>query len=80
MYEIPIIDNIATGKNIEKLRKKNGYSVKQLQEILLLGSPQAIYKWQWGQTIPDIQNLVTLAKLFNCQIEDILVFEDTNKG
>lgn len=76
MNKFPVINNIETGKRIEQLRKKNGYTVKQLQEVFSFTSPQSIYKWQWGETLPDIQNLLMLAKLFNCKIEDILVYEE----
>ena len=72
----PVINNIETGKRIEQLRKINGYSVKQLQEVFGFTSPQSIYKWQWGETLPDIANLLMLAKLFNCKIEEILVYDD----
>lgn len=72
----PVINNIETGKRIEQLRKNNGYTVKQLQDVFGFTSPQSIYKWQWGDTLPDISNLLMLAKLFNCTIEEILVYED----
>lgn len=75
MYNLPIIDNIETGKRIEQLRKENHYTVKELQKIFCFSSPQAIYKWQWGETLPDIQNLLTLAQLFDCKVEDILVYD-----
>ena len=35
--------------------------------------PQAIYKWQWGQCLPSIDNLFALSKLFNTSIDEILV-------
>ena len=74
--KFPVINNIETGKRIEQLRKDNYFTVKQLQEIFNFTSPQSIYKWQWGETLPDIQNLLMLAKLFDCKIEDILVYDD----
>ena len=76
MVKFPVINNIETGKRIEQLRKQNGYTVKQLQEIFSFTSPQSIYKWQWDETLPDIQNLLMLAKIFNCSIEDIIVYEE----
>lgn len=69
----PVLDIVATGKNIKYLREQAGVSVKELQEILGFTTPQAIYKWQWGDTLPDIQNLLLMAKLFNVSVEDILV-------
>ena len=44
MFNIPTVDLVTTGKNIEKLRKETGLSVKELQNIFGLGTPQAIYK------------------------------------
>lgn len=43
MVTMPTIDTIRTGHRIEKLRILSGLSVKQLQKILGLGTPQAIY-------------------------------------
>ena len=42
MQEIPVIDVIATGQNIARLRTVAGLSVKDLQEILGFANPQAI--------------------------------------
>lgn len=73
MCMIPIIDMVATGKNIEILRKQRGMSVRELQEIFGFRTPQAIYKWQHGATMPTIDNLVVLAHVFEVRIDDILV-------
>lgn len=72
----PVIDLVKTGINIKKLREKAGISVVELQEILGFTTPQAIYKWQWGKTLPDIENLLLMAKLFNVKVEDVLVVKD----
>ena len=52
------IDMEATGKNIARLREENGLSVKDLQNIFGFATPQAIYKWQRGQALPTVDNLV----------------------
>ena len=36
-------------------------------------SCQAIYRWQRGDALPSIDNLVILADLFGVQIDDIIV-------
>lgn len=77
MYNIPTINMIKTGEKITELRKKSGLSVRQLQEIFGFATPQAIYKWQQGVTLPAIDNLVVLATLFNVKVEDILVTDET---
>ena len=75
MFNIPTVDLVATGKNIEKLRKEAGLSVKELQNIFGFGTPQAIYKWQHGTTLPTVDNLVLLSALFKVSIDEILVVD-----
>ena len=48
-------------------------TVKDLQEILGLATPQAIYKWQQGRGLPAVDNLVVLATVFHVTVDDILV-------
>ena len=70
---VPVIDPLQTGDNITQLRERAGITVKQLQEVFGFATPQAIYKWQRGATIPSIDNLIILSDLFHITIEDILV-------
>lgn len=73
MFTMPAIDMAQTGKNIVKLRKAAGLSVKNLQDAFGFSTPQAIYKWQQGIALPTIDNLVVLAALLNVKIDDIIV-------
>lgn len=73
MFNMPAIDMAATGKNIMDLREKAGLTVKELQDLFGFATPQAIYKWQHGTTMPTIDNLVVLAAIFQVRIDDILV-------
>ena len=75
MYAMPTIDMVATGKNIERLRKNAGISVRDLQDVFGFGTPQAIYKWQHETAMPTIDNLVVLADVLQVRIDDILVVE-----
>ena len=72
---LPVIDLVKTGNNIKALMVKNNISVSKLQDILGFTSPQAIYKWFWGQSLPSVDNLVILSRILNVSIEDILVIE-----
>ena len=74
---IPTVDLALTGANIVNLRKAAGLSVHDLQMVFGFNSPQAIYKWQNGATLPTIDNLVVLAALFGVRIDDILVTKHT---
>ena len=75
MFVMPTIDMVATGKNIEMLRKAAGISVRDLQDVFGFGTPQAIYKWQHGAAMPTIDNLVVLAAVLQVKIDDILVVD-----
>ena len=75
MYAMPTIDMMETGKNIERLRKLAGISVRDLQNVFGFGTPQAIYKWQHGTAMPTIDNLVVLADVLQVRIVDILVID-----
>ena len=73
---IPTIDMERTGQNINRLRNLAGVSVRDLQHIFGFATPQAIYKWQHGTTLPTIDNLVVLAAVLDVRIDDILVMTD----
>ena len=51
-------------------------TVRDLQDIFGFHTPQAIYKWQRGDAMPTVDNLVVLAAAFHVDIEDILVVRD----
>ena len=71
--EFPVIDPIATGKNILSLRKEKGLTVRDLQEFFGFEEPQAIYRWQYGKTLPSVDNLYALSLILEVPIERILV-------
>ena len=71
----PVINMKATGANIQQLRKRSGLSVTDLQEYFGFDAPQAIYKWQRGETLPSTDNLLALGYLLEVPIEKILVFQ-----
>ena len=73
MLDLPTIDPVLTGENIIRLRKQAGLSVHDLQCIFGFNSPQAIYKWQCGASLPSIDNLIVLAKVLQVRMDDILV-------
>lgn len=69
----PVIDPAATGRNILRLRQERGYTVRDLQQFFGFEEPQAIYKWQRGQSLPSIDNLYALSHLFQISMNEILV-------
>ena len=73
--DLPVIDMIATGHNIERLRRAAGLSVRELQEVFGFSTPQAIYKWQRGSALPTLDNMAALSLVLRVSIEDILIYE-----
>lgn len=71
--KFPVIDMIATGENIIRLRKERGLTVRDLQAYFGFEEPQAIYKWQRGKSLPSVDNLYALGVLLNVPMEAILV-------
>ena len=67
------IDMIETGNNIARLRKMKNLSVKDVQTAMGFNTPQAIFKWQRGEAMPSIDNLVVLSELFDTPIDEILI-------
>ncbi len=73
---MPVIDMTATGMNITRLRKNAGMTVRDLQAVFGFATPQAIYKWQRGETMPTLDNMIVLAAVFNVTVDEILVLQD----
>ena len=66
----------ATGMNIARLRKNAGMTVRDLQTVFGFATPQAIYKWQRGEAMPTLDNMIVLAAVFNVTVDEILVLEE----
>ena len=56
---------------LKELRKQKGISQEQLAEKIYV-SRQAITKWESGNGIPDIENLLAISALFNESIDSLL--------
>lgn len=64
-----------TGKNIEKYISEYGYTKKQIAKYLGFTTPQAIYHWKDGMSLPSMDNLVAIADLFGCTIDELIITE-----
>ena len=69
----PVIDLVATGNNIRRLRLERGMTVRDLQSYFGFEEPRAIYKWQKGESLPTVDNLYALGNLFEVPMDQILV-------
>ena len=66
-----MIDNIAVGKTIAKLRQNKNMTQQQLAAALSV-SHQAVSKWETGAALPDVQTLMALTRLFGITMEQLL--------
>ena len=64
-----------TGKNINRIRQDNTLSMRDLQSLVGLETLNAVYNWTSGKRLPSIDNLVILADILGCHIDDILVVD-----
>ena len=69
------IEQYETGRHIKNLLTENGYTVRDVQDVMGFQNPQAIYKWLSGRSLPSLDNLIILSRLLNTSIEDILVID-----
>ena len=69
---MPTIDMTATGQNIRNKRIGAGMSVADITNACGV-SAAAVCKWQNGQSVPTIDNMIILAAIWNCRIDDIVV-------
>ena len=72
---MPIVDVAATGQNIKRMMQAQGMSVRDLQRVFGFSTGQAIYKWFQGKSLPTIDNMVILARIFNVKVDDILIMQ-----
>ena len=75
MFDMPFVNTVATGQNIDRLRIAAGMSVKDMQMVFGFATPQAIYKWIHGTAMPTIDNLVILAAMFGVTMDDIVAVD-----
>ncbi len=68
------VDMVATGKRIRELRNEKKLKVAELAEIMH-SSENTIFKWQRGQCLPTIDNLIVLSTLFETTMDDIIQVE-----
>ena len=69
----PVIDPLETGHTILALRKARGFTVRELQTFMGFENPQAIYKWQRGESLPSLDNLVALSRFLQVPMDDLIV-------
>ncbi|MDE7229573.1 MAG: helix-turn-helix domain-containing protein [Oscillospiraceae bacterium] len=67
--------------NLKLLRKQYGYTQEQIAEKLGV-SRQTIAKWERGECLPDIENVIALADIYEVTIDSLVrnIAADSSKG
>lgn len=65
-------------ERIQELRKIKGLSQEQLADILGV-SRQAVSKWESGQSLPEIEKLITMSELFEVTVDYMLKGESLSR-
>lgn len=68
-------DKKKVGKKIQELRKKIGITASQLADLFYY-DVKTINKWEQGRGLPSDTNLMKLAELFNCSVDEILCLDN----
>lgn len=66
------VNMVEIGKRIRALRRSKGLTIQQLEDFFAI-TPQALYKWERGDSIPEVQNLVALSRLLGVSIDTLLL-------
>ncbi len=80
MTTFPVLDVKATGNRIKEIRVAKHISVNDICEFMGFENPQAVYKWQRGESLPTVDNLYALSRLFETPMEQILCEREEAKA
>lgn len=67
------------GEKIKELRRGRGLSQEELAEQINV-SRQAVSKWELDLSLPDIDNIVQLSRLFGISTDQLLIEEQELPG
>lgn len=66
---------MALGNRIQKLRIDNGLTQEKLAEMLSV-SRQSVSKWEMDQSLPELDKVIMMSKLFSVGTDEILLEEE----
>ena len=66
------LDTVATGHKIKDFMDEKKIAIKEVSKAMNV-SPQAVYRWQKGETLPTISNFYILGQILETDVDDMLV-------
>jgi len=73
------MDKKLIGKKITKYRKKRDWTQRQLARQLSV-SHQAVSKWEKGEAVPDLETLITMARIFGVSVDRLITPKSIRKA
>ncbi|ROR23911.1 AbrB family looped-hinge helix DNA binding protein [Mobilisporobacter senegalensis] len=61
--------------NLKQLRKMNKFTQEEVADKIGV-SRQAVAKWESGETIPDINNCMALAKIYDVSLDNLINYSE----
>lgn len=71
----PRLDRRRTGGQIRTYMQLRGLSVEDVRKHLMLESPQSVYHWLEGKSLPSVDNLYALGLLLQVPVDCLLCGE-----
>lgn len=69
----PVVDMQKTGRRIRELMTQNNIKTKDIVEFMGFESEQSVYKWLRGDSLPKVDNLFALSRLFGTSMDGIIM-------
>lgn len=70
---------IRIAENIKTLRKQHSFTQEQLAEALGV-TVGAVYKWESGQSVPEVKLIMELSDLFEISVDTLLGYDRQNEN
>ena len=71
--DYPTINVIETGRHLKCLMMDRGLTVRDIQVFLKLASPQGVYHWFEGKSMPSLDHIYALSELFQKPVDSLLI-------
>lgn len=71
------VDTVKTGQNIKTIIRQKGMKIADIQSAFGFNTPQAIYKWFRGDSMPTIDNIVMMTEIFGVRMDEIIATKKT---
>lgn len=69
------IDMYATGQKIKAQMSCANMSARDMATACGLATPNAVWRWQKGQVLPTLDNMVIIADACGCRLDDLIALK-----